>query len=311
MVPIFNDADLSEEFCAQFERTFEEYLGTSEIVSAVELIFVNDGSEVPAEDALAQLPARFRFARIINLSRNFGQHVALACGYRHARGRYVGSLNVDMQEHPNQIPRLLRELESGNSDIVFGLRSARAGSVWDSLTSALFNLILNKITGHPVPLNISTIRVMNRRFVAAYNSLTESSRYMPGLESWLGFRRGYVEIEHRDRQHGRSSYNFTRRLLMASDAIVGFSDLPLRVAVVIGFWLVGTSVFLSILLVIKKLFFATMPLGYTSIVCIYVMCFGLQISIIGLASLYIGRILREVQHRPLYVIRSLVNADPE
>jgi len=127
------------------------------------------------------------------------------------------------------------------------------------------------------------------------------------LESWLGFKRGYVDVTHQERRRGKSSYNFTRRLTMAAEAIISFSDLPLRITVLFGFAVVALSFILALLLAIQRLFFANVQLGYTSTVCVIVFLAGVQLSVTGLASLYIGRILREVQHRPLYVIRNTVN----
>ncbi len=309
IVPIYNDAYLAEEFCREYSEVFRQHLGALDITPHVELIFVNDGSRDDSAETLAQLAARFPFVRVINFSRNFGQHIALSCGYRHASGQFVGMLNVDMQEHPDQIPPLLREIESTDCDIIFGVRKRRAGAAADSWTSRLFGIVLNKLTGYEVPLNIATLRVMNRRFLTAYNSLCESSRYLPGLESWLGFKRGYVNITHRERQRGKSSYSFTRRLTMAAEAIISFSDLPLRITVVFGFAVVFFSCLLTLALVVQKLFFADVQLGYTSTVCVIVFLGGVQLSVVGLASLYIGRILREVQHRPLYIIRNTVNLE--
>lgn len=310
VVPIYNDAYLAEDFCREYAKMFQSHLGVSEITGPAELIFVNDGSQDDSARVLGQLPARFPFVRVINFSRNFGQHIALSCGYRHARGRYVGMLNVDMQEPPDQIPLLLAEIEGTDCDIVFGQRRARAGSAADSLTSRVFGFVLNKLTGYEVPLSVATLRVMNRRFVDAYNSLSERSRYLPGLESWLGFKRGYVEIAHFERSRGKSSYNFTRRFLMAADAIVSFSDLPLKITVVFGFMVVAASFLLAAALLVQKLFFHDILLGYTSTVCLIVFLGGAQLSVIGLASIYVGRILREVQQRPLYVIRDTVNLEP-
>jgi glycosyltransferase involved in cell wall biosynthesis len=310
IVPIYNDAYLAEEFCLEYLRVFQHHLGLEDITSQVELVFVNDGSSDDSAETLARLPGRFAFVRVLNLSRNFGQHIALSCGYHHARGQYVGMLNVDLQEHPDQIPPLLEHIENTDCDIVFGVRRRRAGSTADSLTSKLFGILLNKLTGYNVPLNIATLRVLNRRFVDAYNSLTESSRYLPGLEGWLGFKRGYVEITHQARRRGHSSYNFTRRFRMAAEAIISFSDFPLRVTVVFGFAVVASSFLLGLALLIKKLFFVDIQLGYTSTVCLIIFLAGVQLSVTGLGSLYIGRILREVQRRPLYVIRDKVNFEP-
>jgi len=172
IVPIYNDSYLAEEFCQEYLKVFRHHLGLEDISPQAELIFVNDGSRDESAETLAQLPARFPFVRVVNLSRNFGQHIALSCGYHHARGESVGMINVDMQEHPDQIPALLHHIEHTDCDIVFGVRRARSGSGADSFTSRLFGIVLNKLTGHEVPLNIATLRVMNRRFLNAYNSLS-------------------------------------------------------------------------------------------------------------------------------------------
>jgi dolichol-phosphate mannosyltransferase len=309
IVPIFNDGYLAADFCESYLAAFQGYLHSDQIEHACELIFVDDGSEDGSADTLTELASRYAFVKVISLSRNFGQHIALSCGYRHARGSYVGMINVDGQEPADQIPVVLEHIERGGCDIVFGLRTRRAGSLSERFTSRAFGLVLNKLTGYAVPLNVATIRVMNRRFVDAYNRLSESSRYLPGLESWLGFRRGYVPVTHTARLRGKSSYDFSRRLSMAADAVISFSDLPLRMTALLGFAIVALSFVLASILTIQKLFFIRIQLGYTSTVCLILFLGGTQLSVVGMASLYIGRILREVQRRPLYVIRDAVNVE--
>jgi glycosyltransferase involved in cell wall biosynthesis len=310
VVPIYRDGELAEEFCAEFERVFQKLLAKQSIAEEVELIFVNDDASEETAAALRQICERHEYAKLINLSRNFGQHIALSCGYRHASGEYVGTLNVDMEDAPADIPLLLEGLESGRYDIMFGLRKVRRSGLFIRMTSLLFYWILNKATGYDVPLNTATLRIMSRRFVNAYNALTEKSRYIPGLEMWLGFRRGYVEVIHRERTRGRSSYTFGRRLRLAIDAILSFSDLPLRMLVRLGgvVALVGFGLILA--LMFGKLFVMDFRPGYTSTMSAIVFLGGMQILVIGVASLYIGRILREVQNRPLYVIRDAYKIDP-
>lgn len=308
VVPLYNDQYLFEQFCAEFQRVMVGYLGI-EFAARVELIIVNDGSRLFDAGGMQRLCADYPFVKVISLSRNFGQHVALSCGYRHATGSYVGMLNADMEDHPDQIPLLLDLIRNHDFDIVHGLRRQRHGPLGARLSSLLFNLLLNKLTGHDVPHNTSTLRIMNRRFVDAYNSLSESSRYLPGLEMWLGFTRGYVEIEHQPRRQGKSSYSLRGRLLMALDSIISFSDLPLKlvagggvVVAVLGFLLVAA-------LVLAKLLLVDFEAGYPSTIAVIVALAGVQMTVVGLASLYIGRILREVQNRPLYVIRETLNIE--
>jgi len=308
VVPIYNDAMLADDFCREFEIVFQNYFNETNIKEEVELIFVNDGSTNDSITALKSIVKKYSFCKVIDLSRNFGQHIALTAGYANASGDYVGMLNVDMQEHPKEIVKFLDHFKNNpETDFVLGLRKYRKDNFINKITSRLFIKVMNKLTGDKTPLNSSTVRVMNRKFVNAYLSLNEKSRYLPGLENWLGFKHGYVEVEHTSRTSGKSSYNMRKRIKMAVNAILSFSDLPLRVAVSVGFVVALSGFFMTLFLLIQKLFLRNMQPGYTSTVSLIVFFAGFQIIVIGLASLYIGRILREVQNRPLFIINEKIN----
>jgi len=151
------------------------------------------------------------------------------------------------------------------------------------------------------------MRIMTRRSAELYNALTEKSRYIPGLEMWLGLRYGWVSVEHQPRRAGKSSYNFRRRLRMAYRSVISFSDFPLKMAVKAGMVIASLGVLLGFALVVDRLFLRTTLLlpGYTSTLAVIVFLGGAQIMVTGVASLYIGRILAEVQQRPLFVVREL------
>ncbi|MBL4715026.1 glycosyltransferase family 2 protein [Sphingobacteriaceae bacterium AH-315-L07] len=307
IVPIYNDGYLIDDFCQEFNAFFQSYINTSEIDEQVELIFVNDGSKDNSLSLLEDACSKFSFIRAITLSKNFGQHIALSCGYQHSKGEYVGMLNVDMEDHPSQIAALLDYIQNNDFDIVTGLYKKRHVSFPNRVTSYCFNLLLNKLTGHKVPYNVSTLRIMNRRFVDAYNSLSEKSRYLPGLELWLGFNHGYIEISHQKRTKGQSSYSFKKRLFMAFESIISFSDLPLKITVLLGMSLALLGFLLIIILIIQKIYFIDFKPGYTTSISVMVLIGGIQLLFLGLASLYIGRILKEVQNRPLYIVKNKIN----
>jgi glycosyltransferase involved in cell wall biosynthesis len=308
VVPIYNDGSLSENFCREFQQVFVDYLDKENIEEDVELIFVNDGSSNNSYELLKTHAAKYKFVKAIDLSRNFGQHIALSCGYANAKGQYVGMMNVDMQEHPRETIKYLEHFKSNpDVDFVLGLRSYRNDGFMNTFTSKLFILLLNKLTGDKTPVNSSTLRVMSRKFVNAYLLLSERSRYLPALENWLGFKHGYVNIDHRSRETGKSSYTFKKRLAMAFEAITSFSDLPLRIATRAGFIIAVIGLILTCVLIIQKLFFIKFQPGYSSTLSVIVFLSGVQIMFIGMASIYIGRIFREVQGRPLYVIRETTN----
>jgi len=149
---------------------------------------------------------------------------------------------------------------------------------------------------------------MSRRFVNSYNELTEKSRYIPGLESWIGYKKEFIPIESHERKSGKSSYNFKKRVNMALESIISFSDLPLRWSAYCGIAFAILGFFILFILTFLKLYLVDFKSGYVSTVAIILFIGGIQIYVVGLASIYIGRILKEVQNRPLYIVKEKINA---
>lgn len=299
VVPIYNDGYLAEQMCLAVADVFRDLCGE------FELIFVDDGSTDKSLDTLVTLANRFRFVKLIELSRNFGQHIALACGFREAKGDIVIRMNVDMQDPPSELPKLLTTIQNEDVDMVIGKYRQRKSPWKDKATSGIFFIVFRLLTGFNVPTNTSPMRVMNRRFIDAYNRLTERSRFPQGLDFWLGFRKQYVEIEHRARADKKSSYTLGKRLLLAYDGILYFSDRPLKALTIIGFTSACIGFGIGGMLIMAKLLGARFLPGYTSLVAIGLTTFGIQLTSMGVIGLYIGKIFKEVQNRPLYIIRKV------
>jgi dolichol-phosphate mannosyltransferase len=303
VVPIYRDGYLAGALCAEIERVMSAYVGGAALQDSLELIFVNDGSPDDSLDALLKSRERFAFVRVIDLSRNFGQHSAIACGMRDARGEIVLRMNVDMQDPPSAIPQLLDSLKDGRYDLVAGQYSARKSPLLNRLSAYLYFLLFRFFTGFDTPQNTSPLRAMSRRFVDAYNALTEKSRFPQGLDQWLGFRHKYVEIEHRERADGRSAYGFWSRLRLGVNGILYFSDRPLQLVAVAGFVVALLGIVLAAYIATEKLLGVDYLPGYASLASIGLIAFGLQLGCTGLVGLYIAKIFREVQNRPLYIVR--------
>jgi glycosyltransferase involved in cell wall biosynthesis len=304
VVPIYDDGYLAHSFCEAMRAAMQRMLGLPDIEELIEVIFVNDGSRDNSQELLIAASRKFPFVKVIELSRNFGQHVAVSCGYRFACGRYVGMINADQQDPLDQISVVLAGLEEGHYDLAVGLRSQRGESLLNSLTSRVFCIVLNLLTGAKTPINAASLRIMTRPFVDAYNALSEKTPFLPGLENWLGFRHVYVPIRHQSRKLGRSSYTFRKRLRMAMESIIGFSDLPLRFAAALGFFITCVGMLLNAGLILNRLFSTNYAPGYTSTISVVVFLGGLNLMFLGLVSLYVGRILREVQGRPRCIVKS-------
>lgn len=305
IVPIYYDGYLAPALCEELGSVISTYLGTRSLAPLLELIFVNDGSRDASLDTLLDLQQRYEFVRVIDLSRNFGQHAAIACGMQQARGEVVLRMNVDMQDPPSEIPKLLRVLEQEDVDLVVGQYTTRNSPLLNRLTAHVYFRMFKLMTGFDTPQNTSPLRAMSRRFVGAYNALTEKSRFPQGLDQWLGFRHRYVEIEHRERVDKRSSYNLWSRLKLAANGILYFSDRPLQLMASAGFVLALVGVCLGGYVVTERLFGGNFLPGYASLVSIALLAFGIQLGCTGLVGLYIAKIFKEVQNRPLYVIRTV------
>lgn len=303
VVPIYNDGALARDMCLELAKTFRAHLGHDDLARDLEVVFIDDGSGEESQRHLKATCDEFAFAKAMFLSRNFGQHIAISAGYRAVSGDSVAMLNVDQEDPPHQLPVLFDELERGNFDIVGGLYGKRRIKWSARMTSYLFHATMTKLTGYDTPANASTMRVMTRSAVDVYNRLSERSRYLPGLEMWLGLRYGWLPVEHQPRRAGKSSYNFRRRLRLAIASIISFSDYPLRLAVKFGFAMVTLGMLLGLFLIADKLFLRDIAPGYTSTLAAIVFLGGLQMMVTGVASLYIGRVLAEVQQRPMFVVR--------
>lgn len=299
VTPIYKDHYLINDFVSSIKQIPN--------INLHEIIFVSDGGGDDDEAFLDSICEKESLVKSIIFSRNFGQHIALSAGYNLSSGDLVCMLNVDQQDPPSEILKLVSELENNNYDIVYGLRTLRKDGWLKIISSKAFNWVLNKMTGDNTPLNVSTMRLMSRRFIEHYNELTEKSRYLPGLENWIGFKRGYIAIEHQERKEGDSSYTFIKRINMAVNSIIGFSDLPLRWASFIGMLIALLGFGSLLVLLFLKLYIIDFRPGYISTIAVILFVGGIQILVVGLASLYIGRILKEVQDRPLYIIKKKIN----
>lgn len=302
---IYRDGYLAREFCLEVGRVFAGYLGTdtASLASRIEVILVNDGSPDNSLDTLLQVKREFDFVKLVDLSRNFGQHEALACGFHLASGRFVIRANVDMQDPLTELPKLLECVVLDYADLAVGHYSVRKSPLLNRLTAHLYFQAFTYLTGLKAQQRTSPMRVMNRAFIEAYNALTEKTRFPQGLDQWLGFRQKYIEIEHRSRPDGLSSYNFWSRSSLAMTGLLYFTDRPLKLIGYFGLLMAALGILIGFGVVTQKLLGTQIVPGYASIASFILIGFGFQIGLLGVLGLYIGRIFREVQNRPLYIIR--------
>jgi len=268
-----------------------------------ELILVDDGSHDGSSKQIEHFCAQDWRVRGIRLTRNFGFQLAVTAGLGMTRSQAVVIMDADLQDPPEVIPEMITKWRSG-FDVVYGVRSERAGETWfkRSTASAFYRLIHN-ITNVNIPLDTGDFRLMDRRMVEAIQHLPEKSRFLRGMVSWVGFQQTGVPYKREPRFAGESKFTFKKMLTFALDAITGFSYLPLQLASYLGglVTLVGL-LSITIIGVLRLLdIISTLP-GLPLGVSVLVFLGGIQLICLGILGEYLGRIYEEVKHRPLYLV---------
>jgi polyisoprenyl-phosphate glycosyltransferase len=269
-----------------------------------EVILVDDGSDdatYPRALELHDADARFK---VVRLSRTFGHQIALSAGLDVAAGDAVVTMDGDLQHPPEVIAELVERWRAG-AEIVYGVMVERQGeSHMKDMTARVFYRALTRLTDVHVPASAGDFRLVDRRALDAVRSMRESNRYLRGMFSWVGFDQDGVPYSSPPRAAGHSKYTFGRMLRLATDAIVSFSDRPLRLALNLGFLVSAASILFGISAVVSKLAGLEVVPGWTSVMILVGFVGGVQLIVLGIIGEYVGRISDEVKQRPLYVVRA-------
>jgi dolichol-phosphate mannosyltransferase len=277
---------------------------------AWEVVLVDDGSSDGTYGLAVELHGRDPRFKIIRLSRGFGHQVALSAGLDVARGDAVVTMDGDLQHPPEVIPELVAAWEAGN-EIVYAVMEERRGeSRFKDWTARRFYRVLGRLADIDVPAGAGDFRLVDRNALAAVRAMRESNRYLRGMFSWVGFRQTGVPYASPPRTAGRTKYSTLRMLRFATDAVVGFSNRPLRLGLNVGFVVSIASIVFGLSAVISKIAGVFVVPGWTSIMVLVGIVGGIQLIVLGVIGEYISHIFDEVKRRPLYVV-SHVHGIPE
>jgi polyisoprenyl-phosphate glycosyltransferase len=285
-------------------------LYASHVTEDFEIVLVDDGSPDSSWRRIESQCKRDPRVRGLQLSRNFGQHQALTAGLESARGRYVVVLDCDMQDHPKYIPALYEKALEGY-DVVYTRKAKREHRGKRNLFGAIFHRTLNLLVSDRQARTDSVVgnySILSRRVVDAFLRLNDRHRHYLGLLRWLGFDHTYIEIEHFERAHGKSSYTFRRLVREAITGITSQSQRLLRLSIVGGFICVGLS-FLAVIGLVAAYFISGFREGWTSVVVLQLLSTGVILMSLGIAGIYIGQIFDQVKARPLYLVKTTLNLD--
>jgi glycosyltransferase involved in cell wall biosynthesis len=306
VIPICNEEgnipELSSRLTTVMEKLCAEEGSPAE---GYEIVMVDDGSRDRSWEMIRELHAKDPRIRGILFSRNFGHHVALTAGLDNAEGDVVILMDGDLQDPPEEIPKLYAKYRKG-FDIVYGIRRQRKDPLAKRASSFLFWWMLRRFSGVEMPAGQTMLRIVDRSVVDALKGMREFARFVHGMMAWTGFRATAVEVEHGARRKGMSKYNMPRLFKLAFHAITSFSTVPLRLAIYLGLMSSLFSLLTGGYFLYKRLFYHIPVLGYASIIISIFFVGGIQLLMLGIFGEYLGRTYQEVQRRPLYIVRERV-----
>jgi dolichol-phosphate mannosyltransferase len=270
-----------------------------------ELVVVDDGSTDGTGALLDALSADDPRVGVIHLSRSFGHQAALSAGLDHARGDIVVTIDADLQDPPELIPELVERWREG-SDVVIAVRRTRAGEPrWRLAAIRTFYKLFGRAAGVQHAANAGDYRLCDRHALEVLLAMPERSRYLRGMARWIGFRQAVVPYDRDERLAGKTKYPLFKLIRLALDALVSFSDEPLRLASYLGFFFAIVAFLGLPAAVVARLLGIYVP-GVASLIMIISFLGGIQLITVGIIGEYVGRIYHEVKRRPLYVVRSRV-----
>ncbi|MBU1118705.1 glycosyltransferase family 2 protein [Patescibacteria group bacterium] len=298
VIPVYGCYSCLEELCNRINKVFKLKMPDTEY----EVLLVNDASPDESWKKIEELAKIDKRIMGISLSRNFGQHRAITAGLDFSGGDWVVVMDCDLQDPPEEIARLYNEALMGY-DIVMGRRSVRIDSFFKKVSSKLFHLIHNWLSGTKTDPDVANFCICSRKVVNAIKKIREQSRFFPSLLQWVGFKKTYIDINHAKRREGKSSYSLRKLISLAIEDIVAFSNKPLKMAVYFGFFVSLFSFSYAFYLVVRYIFFSFSVEGWTSVIVSIWLATGLIIMIAGIVGIYVSRIFDEVKGRPIYIVK--------
>jgi glycosyltransferase involved in cell wall biosynthesis len=297
VVPMFNEEDCAEAFHARLATVLEQFGERAEV------IYVDDGCSDRTVEILTSLAALDHRINVLRLSRNFGHQVAVAAGMELANGQAVVVIDADLQDPPEVILELIAAWRGG-AQIVHAVRAERQGESWFKKTSAqIFYRLISRWADLDLQVDAGDFRLYDRVVVDVLNEMPERSRFVRGLASWVGFDQAVVSYTRETRHAGESKYPLRKMVRLATDALTGFSLVPLRFASLIGFMMSATAFLAIPVIIVLRAFGVAGLAGQTSVIIVVLVVGGIQMLFLGILGEYLGRISLESKRRPLYIVQ--------
>jgi undecaprenyl-phosphate 4-deoxy-4-formamido-L-arabinose transferase len=304
VIPVYNEQDVLQ---ALFDRIYPVLDALGE---RYEIIYVNDGSrDRSAQMLAAQFRLRPDVTRVVLFNGNFGQHMAIMAGFEHVRGEVAVTLDADLQNPPEEIPRLVAAIRAGH-DYVGSIRTNRHDTAFRRIASGLMNRLRENITHIQMTDQGCMLRAYDRALVDTINACGEVNTFIPALAYTFAATPTEIEVSHEERHAGESKYSLYKLIRLNFDLMTGFSTVPLQ-----WFSLIGTVLSLGagglfVLLLVRRFVLGAEVEGVFTLFALQFFLIGIMLFGIGLLGEYVGRIQQEVRNRPRYRISAVLEDKP-
>ena len=295
VIPVYNESSLIEELVKRVKANIEL------ITKDFEIIIVDDGSIDGTWNLIENEAKAESRVKGIKFSRNFGHHYAITAGLHNANGEWVVVMDGDLQDRPEVIPDLYRKAMSG-FDVVFVSRQNRPEKFYYRIAQKFFYKLLRNLSGIDFDSRQANFSIISNKVVKAFINFPENARFYGSTIKWLGFSRSFILADHGLRHSGKPSYTIRKRVKLALDIILSFSERPLKFAITLGLLMSISSFLVSAWIIYGSYKWGFTVIGWSSLMAVILFSTGIILVIVGIAGIYIGKIFNQVKNRPLYII---------
>jgi undecaprenyl-phosphate 4-deoxy-4-formamido-L-arabinose transferase len=296
IIPVYNEGGNLRPL---FERLYPVMRGTGR---TFEIIFTDDGSRDGSLEILKALAMQHPEVKVVEFNGNFGQHMAILAAFEKCSGEVVITLDADLQNPPEEIPKLVAEVEKGH-DVVGTVRQKRQDTLFRKTASRIVNITTNKMTGMRMSDYGCMLRAYHRNVVDNINRCQETTTFIPALAQTFSANPSEVEVAHAERAGGESKYSLYKLVRLNFDLMTGFSVVPLQLFALFGIATALFSIAFALFLLVRRFIVGAEVEGVFTLFAILFFFIGITIFGIGIVGEYVGRIYQEVRRRPRYVVR--------
>ena len=299
VIPAYNEEESLPELFRELYPVMEN------LHRPFEIIFVNDGSRDKTFAMLYDFQKEHEdTVRVIDLNGNFGQHMAITSGFANVRGKYIITLDADLQNPPQEIPKLIAKMDEGY-DVIGTIRQNRHDPIFRKVASRFVNKVTNRISGLHISDYGCMLRGYSRRIVDIIVQSRESTTFIPALGQKFAVNPIEIPVAHREREFGQSKYSFFRLLRLNFDLMTSFSIAPLQMVTMSGMGISMLSIIFFLFLIIRRFIVGPEAYGMFTLMAINFFLIGVMIMSLGIIGEYTGRIYKQIQRRPHYIIRKI------